>query len=124
MEAEDLDLNEARKHGERRIGLTMAIVAVFLALATMLAHRTHTEEVVLLTRAADQWGYYQAKNSRSHMYEADADLATLSTSGRNLADQLVAKSKKEAEDAENIRQSAEHLEHETDAAARHATFFD
>lgn len=114
----------AQVQGEKRIGLTMAIVAVFLALATMLAHRTHTEEVVLQTRAADQWEYYQAKNSRSHMYEADAKLATLITTGKDLAGQLTENSKKESDDADKIRQTAEHLEEETDSAARRATYFD
>lgn len=122
------ELKEAEERagvqGEKRIGLTMAIVAVFLALATMLAHRTHTEEVLLQTRAADQWEYYQAKNSRSRMYEADSRLATLSAAGKDLAGQLSENSKKESEDAEKIRQKAEHLEEETDSTARRATYFD
>src|SRR5262249_3843506 len=106
------EIREAAVEGERRIGVTMAIVAVVLALATMLAHRTHTEEVVLQTRAADQWGYYQSKNSRSHMYEADSKLAMLSAPGKDLAGQLVEAGKKESEDAERIRQRAERLEGE------------
>src|SRR5215469_117377 len=114
----------AQVQGEKRIGVTMAIVAVFLAMATMFAHRIHTEEVVLQTRAADQWGYYQAKNSRSHLYEAESKLATLSTSGKDLAGELAEDAKKESDDAERIRQKAEHLEKETDAAARRATYFD
>jgi len=118
------EIKEAAAKGEKRIGVTMAVVAVFLAVATMLAHRTHTEEVVLQTRAADQWEYYQSKNSRSHMYEADSRLAMLSASGRDIAGQLAQTSKKESEDAEKIRQMAEHLEAETDAAARRATYFD
>src|SRR5437588_1208282 len=114
----------AEVQGEKRIGVTMAVVAVFLALATMLAHRTHTEEVVLQTRAADQWGYYQAKNSRSHMYEADSRLAILSAQGKDLAGQLAENGKKESEDAEKVRQKAEHLEEQTDFTARRATYFD
>lgn len=122
MEADEI--KEAAVHGEKRIGVTMAVVAVFLALATMLAHRTHTEEVVLQTRAADQWGYYQAKSSRSHMYEADSKLALLSESGKDIAGKLAETGKKESADAERIRQMAEHLEAETDSAARRATYFD
>jgi len=122
------ELKEAEERaavqGEKRIGVTMAVVAVFLALATMLAHRTHTEEVVLQTRAADQWGYYQAKDSRSHMYEADSRLAMLTASGKDLASQLAGTGKKESEDAERIRQKAEHLEAETESAAHRATYFD
>jgi len=125
---EPAELKEAEERaeiqGEKRIGVTMAVVAVFLAMATMLAHRTHTEEVVLQTRAADQWGYYQAKNSRSHMYETDSRLAILSAQGKDLAGQLAENGKKESEDAEKIRQRAEHLEEETYFTARRATYFD
>ncbi|PYY15851.1 MAG: hypothetical protein DMG61_05995 [Acidobacteria bacterium] len=93
----------AEVQGEKRIGVTMAVVAVFLALATMLAHR---------------------KNSRSHMYEADSRLAKLSSEGKDIANQLAENGKKESEDAEKIRQKAEHFEEQTDAAARRATYFD
>src|SRR5260370_38467159 len=69
--------DDARHRNERKVGLTMAIVAAFLATATLLGHRLHTEEVVLQTRAADGWAYYQAKNTRYHMYATDAKLADL-----------------------------------------------
>ena len=54
----------------------MAIVAVLLALATMLGHRAHTEEGVIQTRAADQWAYYQAKNTRASMHAHFAELVS------------------------------------------------
>ena len=42
------ELKEGAEHahnsGEKGIGLTMAIVAVLLAMATLLGHRAHTEE--------------------------------------------------------------------------------
>src|SRR5437588_2002021 len=45
------ELKEGAEHahqsGEKKLGLTMAIVAVLLAIATLLGHRAHTEEVVL-----------------------------------------------------------------------------
>lgn len=62
---------------EKKIGLTMTIVAVFLAIATLLSHRTHTEEGLLQGRIVDQWNFYQAKHSRAHEYGAIAELATL-----------------------------------------------
>jgi uncharacterized protein DUF4337 len=42
-----------------------------------MGHRLHTEEVVLQTKAADGWAFYQAKNNRYHMYTTDAKLAAL-----------------------------------------------
>ncbi len=56
MEADELkELSEnAKEVGEKAVGLTMAIVAVLLAVATMLGHRSHTEEVLIQTKANDQ----------------------------------------------------------------------
>lgn len=63
----------AQRQGERAIGLTTAIVAVLLAMATQLAHRAHTESIKLLTRSVDSWAYYQAKHARAHLYGKDAE---------------------------------------------------
>lgn len=62
---------KARESGNKSVGITTAIVAVLLAVTTMLGHRSHTESVFLQTEANDQWAYYQAKNVRSHMYAAE-----------------------------------------------------
>jgi hypothetical protein len=57
------------------VSLTMAVLAVMVAVVTLLGHRAHTEEVVLQAKASDQWSYYQAKNIRQHEDELFADLA-------------------------------------------------
>jgi len=79
MEADELIELPEKTHRplERRIGVTMALFAALLAIATLMGHRLHTDEVVLQTRTADGWAYYQAKNIRSQMYAADATLADL-----------------------------------------------
>ena len=127
MDTENLiDISEhARHQTERKVGLTMAIVAAFLATSTLLGHRLHTEEVVLQTRAADGWAYYQAKNSRYHMYSTDAKLAQLiGPQGAAAAAEWNKKAAEEKEQAEGIRKDNERLDEETRTAARHATFFD
>ncbi len=126
MEAEELSevAREAHRREERVIGMTMAVFAAMLAAVTMLGHRAHTEEVVLQTRATDEWAFYQAKNVRAQMYEADAQLAALSGSGSALADSFRQRAAKEKNDADGIRRTAEGREEETRAEARRATFFD
>ncbi len=127
MEAEELAevAHEARRKEERRIGMTMAVFAALLAVSTMLGHRAHTEEVVLQTQVTDDWAFYQAKNGRAHMYEADAELAQLSGgTGGSLADTFRARAEKERKDAEGIRRTAEQRGEETRAAARRASFYD
>jgi hypothetical protein len=115
----------AQESGQRLVGITMAIVAVLLAITTMLGHRSHTEEVVLQTRAADQWAYYQAKNNRSQMYAADAQLAALlSDKGAEKATAFNKVAEEQKKGADDVRQEAEKIERETESAARKATYFD
>src|ERR1700761_2226935 len=58
------------------VSLTMAILAVFVATVSLLGHRAHTEEILLQTRATDEWSYYQAKNMRRNTLEALDDVLT------------------------------------------------
>ncbi len=56
----------------------MAIFAVLVASVSLLGHRAHTEELLLQTKATDQWAYYQAKDIRLHSYQLFLDQLSLS----------------------------------------------
>ena len=79
------ELNELKEHAEHAkenpalapVSVTMAILAVLVAVVTLLGHRSHTEEVVLQAKASDQWAYYQAKNIRRHEDEIVADVSSV-----------------------------------------------
>ncbi len=70
-------VEHAHSSGEKGVGLTMAVVAVLLAMATLLGHRAHTEEGLLQGKIVDEWNFYQAKHSRAHEYGAIAEIAAL-----------------------------------------------
>jgi len=65
------------EHGENPlilpVSLTMSILAVLVAVATLFGHRAHTEELLLQAQATDQWAYYQAKNIRLHEMQVMVD---------------------------------------------------
>ncbi|MGB8064844.1 MAG: DUF4337 domain-containing protein [Candidatus Sulfotelmatobacter sp.] len=72
MSEELTELQERAEHAKgdpklAPVSVTMAILAVLVAVVTLLGHRTHTEEVVLQAKASDQWAYYQSKNLRRHV---------------------------------------------------------
>ena len=79
------ELNELQEHAEHAkhdptlapVSLTMAVLAVTVAVVTLLGHRAHTEEVVLQAKSSDQWAYYQAKNIRRHTDELFVDLTSV-----------------------------------------------
>ena len=81
------ELTELQEHAEHAKGdpklapvsVTMAILAVLVAVVTLLGHRAHTEEVVLQAKASDQWAYFQSKNVRRHLDLLFTDLTSVET---------------------------------------------
>ena len=128
MENEDLkeNIEHAHKSGEKRIGLTMAIVAVLLAFVSMLGRRAETEELKLTTQATDRWAYYQAKNNRGRMEAEEAKLASLGSGeeSKKVAGELNAESDKQKAEADKVQKEARELDAESDAAGRRGDVFD
>ncbi len=80
------------------VTVTMAILAVLIAGASLLGHRAHTEELLLQTQATDQWAYYQAKDIRQRSYQLFLDeLSVFSVQSAAQADAMKDKYSKAAE---------------------------
>jgi Domain of unknown function (DUF4337) len=122
---EVMELSEAASDRQKRvIGLTTAVVAAALAIVTLMGHRLHTEEIVLQTKAADGWAYYQAKNTRSQMYATDAGLAAaLGAAGPATAD-WEQKAVEERRQAVEARRENEERDAEITRIAQRASLFD
>ena len=68
------EAQELQEHAEhvaheatlRPVAFTMSVLAVLVAVTTVLGHRTHTEAVLDQNKATDQWNYYQAHKIRSN----------------------------------------------------------
>ncbi len=131
------ELQELREHAEKAredkslaaVSLTMAVLAVFVAVVSLLGHRAHTEEVVLQAKSSDQWAYYQAKNIREHEDQLFSDLATVVASNDAAAmSKFRDKAQQEAErykhDKEAIQEEALKLEQEVAKERNRADLFD
>ena len=83
MEADEAhELQEHAEHGAdepsmRPVAFTMSVLAVLVAITTVLGHRTHTEAVLDQNKATDQWNEYQAKKIRSYNTSLSADLLSV-----------------------------------------------
>lgn len=121
-----MDLQEhARERHQRVVGLTTAVVAALLAAVVLMGHRLQTEEIVMQTKSADGWAYYQAKNTRAQMYATDAQLAALNgPAGAALARSWSDKAEQERNQASDIQKANEARDTETNALARREAFFD
>jgi hypothetical protein len=78
--------HQAHNPFDRRVAMTMAIMAALLAGVTLVSHRGHTETLRLTTeattnhtKASDEWNLYQAKNIRCHEYQAFLFLQSMLT---------------------------------------------
>jgi hypothetical protein len=61
------ELREATEHGGeplKRISLAISVLAVLVAMVTVIGHRSSTEAVLMQARASDMWNQYQAKKIR------------------------------------------------------------
>lgn len=59
------------------ISLAISILAVMVAMVTVLGHRTHTEAVLMQGKATDTWNEYQAKKIRMESLMVVADQMVL-----------------------------------------------
>ena len=57
-------MREGGEESLNTISLAIAILAVLVAIVTVLGHRTHTEAVLMQGSATDQWNLYEAKKIR------------------------------------------------------------
>jgi len=125
MEANEAgELKEHAEHGahdpsQRPVAFTMSLLAVLVAIVTVLGHRTHTEAVLNQNKATDQWNLYQAKKIRASDTQLAADLLSIMTvtEANSKAAQKIAKSyadhqEKWAEDLKEEENEARKLEDE------------
>ena len=90
------------------VSLTMAILAVMVATCTLLGHRAHTEEILLQTRATDQWSYYQSKSIKETSLTSKTEV--LEALGKPIPGSDQEKIAQYQREKEQIEKKAEELE--------------
>jgi hypothetical protein len=70
-------MKEGGEESLTRISLAISILAVLVAMVTVLGHRAHTQAVLMQSRAGDQWNLYQAKKIRMESLGVVVDQLTL-----------------------------------------------
>jgi hypothetical protein len=135
MEANEAqELQEHAEHGShesalRPVAFTMSLLAVLVAVTTVLGHRTHTEAVLNQNKATDQWNFYQAHKIRSNDTALAADLLSVVTVADQNAARKIAKAyadhqAKWTDDLKEEQDKAEALETKVEQAEARASRFD
>lgn len=114
------ELHEHSEHAkdpfDKRVAITMAIIAALLAIVSVLGHILSTEELLAQQKASDQWAYYQAKDIRRYDSEIAQDmLKVLAGTGAQAAlDHYSQNAAKYEQDRASIQGQAQEFEKERD----------
>ena len=111
------------------VSLTISIMAVFVAGASLLGHRSHTEALRLETQSASRWTQYQAKSVRLHEAQGFSDVVRLvAPLNKEMGEELKEKYAKEVQhyegDKVDVSKEAKNLEEERDLTLRKADRLD
>jgi hypothetical protein len=116
------EVQEAMKDNERKGGMLIAIstalMAVFAAMASLLAGHHADEAVIEQIRASDKWAFYQAKGIKDEILSLSTSSDKEASSAKYKSEQ--AEIQKEAKESETA--SHDHLEHHS-ILARAVTLF-
>jgi len=125
------ELREHAEHGQemRPVAFTMSVLAVLVAITTVLGHRAHTEAVLNQNKATDRWNEYQAHKIRSNDTALAADLlSTVTLADKSTAEKIeksyAGHEAKWDADLKELQEQAEGLEKKVERAEAHADRFD
>lgn len=62
---------------DNHVAITTSIIAVFLAISSIMGNNADNDSILLRSQANDQWAYYQSKSMKQHMYETNSELLAL-----------------------------------------------
>jgi hypothetical protein len=135
MEANETQ--ELQEHAEsaehdsslRPVALTMTVLAVLVAVTTVMGHRTHTEAIINQDKATDKWNEYQAHKIRSNDTFLAADLLSVLTiadkdAAKKLAKGYADHQAKWTDSLKEEQDQAEALEAKVEKAEAKAVRFD
>lgn len=102
---------------EKRVALTIAILAAFVSVVTAYGQKSRTESIIKTNFASNKWAHYQAKSIKGHSVEGE--IAILSAVAKTQPDNdLIGKLKKEIQryekEMEEIRKESEEIEKEAE----------
>ena len=111
------------------VSFTMSVLAVLVAVVTVMGHRTHTQAVLQQARASDQWNLYQAKKIRQYNTTLAEDmLSSTAPKGDARAQATLAGYKahlvKWSADLDQEQATARHYEEDVEVAEKKADRFD
>ncbi|MEP6960987.1 MAG: DUF4337 family protein, partial [Acidobacteriota bacterium] len=110
----------AKEPFDRKVALTMAIIAAALAFITVVGHMLSTDELLAQQKASDQWAFYQAKSIRRYESEIARDMLAAVSAGPAAVNRYQANVERYEKDTAEIQKEAEALQTESAVLGKQA----
>jgi hypothetical protein len=111
------ELQEHAEHAkdpfDRKVALTMAVIAAMMAIVSVAGHILTTEELLAQQKASDQWSYYQAKSIRRYESDIARDMLAAANAGAAAVNKYGANVERYEKEGEEIQVEARKLEQES-----------
>jgi hypothetical protein len=134
--SENRESLETKRQEEKRLvvrsAITASILAVGAAISSLLSGHAANDAIIKQTEATDKWCYFQAKSTKSHVFEGDKQVILTIASMIDKPNQLKTKESVEYFDRQikgfddekvKIQDEAQKLEKESsDTFAKHQNF--
>jgi hypothetical protein len=123
------EMQEAGEKSMTHVSLIISVLAVLVAMVTVLGHREHTEATLTQNRSSDKWSEYQQRKMRSTQLLATNQLLALQPSANAAATaQQIEKNKAQMEkwnkEDEQAQEAAKDFDSEVQLVERKASRFD
>jgi hypothetical protein len=110
---------------DRRIALTMVIIAAALAVVRVVGHRAHNDTLRLQiesnvkhTKESDQWAFFQAQKIRQHVYEGQLKVLDITAQDKPFGDAAKARIADLKNKADEYQKKAEGIQKEATALGK------
>jgi Domain of unknown function (DUF4337) len=111
------ELQEHAEHAkdpfDKRVALTMAVIAAVMAVVSVMGHILTTEELLNQQKASDQWSYYQAKDIRRYESDIARDVMAAVSAGPAAVNKYAANVDRYDKERGEIQNEARKLEEES-----------
>jgi hypothetical protein len=113
----DEELQEHAEHAkepfDRKVALTMAVIAAVMAVVSVMGHILTTDELLNQQKASDQWAFYQAKSIRRYESDIARDTMAALSAGPAAINKYAANVERYQKEGEEIQTEARKLEEES-----------
>jgi hypothetical protein len=116
-------IHHAHEPFDKLVAGSMAIIAAFLAVVSVLGQHFNTETLLTQQESSDQWAFYQAKNIRRYSAQVGQDILTQLKAPPESIAKYAEDGAKEKADMKEIQQQAIEFKNESVAADAKSTRF-